>query len=110
MTDDLLLAPHLQMFFLQHLHSNKRASGQTIAAYRDTFRLLLQYVQQTRNIEPSKLQLSDLDASTLLSFLDHLEKEETIAPDHETRGKLLFAHSSALWLSGNPTASRWSHG
>ena len=73
MTDTLLLAPHLQIFFIQYLQSNKRASGQTIAAYRDTFRLLLQFIQQTQSIEPSKLRLPDLDANTLLSFLDHLE-------------------------------------
>jgi integrase/recombinase XerD len=75
MTDALLLAPHLQIFFIQHLQSNKRASGQTIAAYRDTFRLLLQFMQQTHGTEPSKLRLPDLDANTLLSFLDHLERK-----------------------------------
>jgi hypothetical protein len=35
-----LVGPHLQAFFAEHLLTHKRASPQTIASYRDTFRLL----------------------------------------------------------------------
>ena len=49
----LLVGPLLQSFFSEHLCSHKDASIQTIASYRDTFRLLLSYVQQTAGIEPS---------------------------------------------------------
>ena len=36
-----LLAPALQAFFTDRLITQRNASPQTIAAYRDTFRLLL---------------------------------------------------------------------
>jgi len=37
------LAPLLQAFFTDRLMTQRRASPHTIAAYRDTFRLLLDY-------------------------------------------------------------------
>jgi integrase/recombinase XerD len=76
MTDSaLLLGPLLQCFFAEHLVHHKRASPQTVACYRDTFRLLLEFLQKQRHIEPSALRVTDLDAPTVLSFLDYLEQE-----------------------------------
>lgn len=37
------LAPLLERFFMQRLITQRRASPNTIASYRDTFRLLLQF-------------------------------------------------------------------
>jgi site-specific recombinase XerD len=68
-----LIAPHVQAFFTVHLCHQKRVSPQTIASCRDTFRLLLTFVQETRGIAPSALCVPDLDAPTILAFLDHLE-------------------------------------
>ncbi len=73
MITDFSLAPHLQAFFSEHLVKHKQVSGKTMTSYRDAFRLLLQFIQETKGIEPHNLQLSDMDASTILSFLDHLE-------------------------------------
>jgi len=39
------LAPALQAFFTERLITQRNASPQTIAAYRDTFRLLLRFAQ-----------------------------------------------------------------
>jgi len=71
------LGPLLQTFFAQHLVSHKNASPQTIAAYRDCFRLLLGFLHRTRGVEPARLVLTDLGPETLLSFLDHLERERS---------------------------------
>lgn len=73
--DTTFIAPHLQTFFAEHLCHHKRASPQTILSCRDTFRLLLTYIRDTRRTEPSALRLGDLDASVVLSFLDHLESQ-----------------------------------
>ena len=56
-----LIGPLLQAFFTEHLLAHKRASPQTMAAYRDTFRLLLQFVHDSQGIEPLALRVSDLD-------------------------------------------------
>jgi integrase/recombinase XerD len=71
----LLVGPLLQSFFSEHLCSHKNASIQTIASYRDTFRLLLNYVQQTAGIEPSALRITDLEVTVILAFLAHLEEQ-----------------------------------
>jgi integrase/recombinase XerD len=69
-----LVGPLLQIFFTDHLTGQRRLSPQTVASYRDTFRLLLQFVHRTTGIEPASLPLSTLDADRVLSFLEGLEK------------------------------------
>lgn len=63
----------MQAFFAEHLAAHKRASPETICSYRDTFRLLLNFVQEEQRIMPSDVAVSDLDSPVILSFLDHLE-------------------------------------
>ena len=69
------LAPHVQACFADHLCRHKRASPQTMASGRDAFRLLLTFVKETTGIEPSALCVTDLDAPTILAFLDYLEHQ-----------------------------------
>lgn len=64
----------LESFFTQRLMSQRQASSHTIASYRDTFRLLLQFAQKRVHKQPSCLTLDDLDATLIGAFLDHLEK------------------------------------
>ena len=40
------LAPTLQLFFTERLARQRRASPQTVISYRNTFRLLLRFLQQ----------------------------------------------------------------
>jgi integrase/recombinase XerD len=69
------LAPTLQAFFTSRLINQKNASPNTIAAYRDTLRLLLGFACQRTGRAPSKLAIEDLDAPMIAAFLDHLERE-----------------------------------
>jgi integrase len=64
----------LQRFFVEHLAQHRAVSPRTIAAYRDTFRLLLDFVEGHIGKSPTTITLVDLDAKLILSFLDHLEK------------------------------------
>src|SRR5271166_1584380 len=68
------LAPTLQAFFTDRLIRERDASPHTVAAYRDTMRLLLAFAQQRTGKPPSLLDLSDLDAGIIAAFLDHLEQ------------------------------------
>jgi integrase/recombinase XerD len=67
------LAPTLQTFFTERLTRQRHASGHTIAAYRDTMRLLLNFAHHRLGKPPSALDLPDLDAPLIAAFLDHLE-------------------------------------
>jgi integrase/recombinase XerD len=69
------LAPTLQGFFTERMLTQLRASPNTVASYRDTFRLLLAFTQRRTGKTPSKLQLEDLDAVLIGAFLEHLEVE-----------------------------------
>ena len=51
------LAPTMQAFFTDRLARQRRASQHTIAAYRDTFRLLLAFAQQRTGKAPSALHI-----------------------------------------------------
>jgi integrase/recombinase XerD len=69
------LAPTLEAYFTDRLLCQQRLSPNTVGSYRDTFRLLLTFVQQRNGIAPSKLAITDLDAPTIGGFLQHLEIE-----------------------------------
>jgi integrase/recombinase XerD len=69
------LAPLLQAYFTERLARQRDASPHTIAAYRDSFRLLLAFLHDQTGKPPSKLALEDLDAATISAFLTHLERE-----------------------------------
>lgn len=69
------LAPTLQTFFTERLINQRDASPHTIASYRDTFRLLLQYAHDRTGKSPCELDIADLDAEFIGEFLHHLETE-----------------------------------
>ena len=66
------LAPALQAFFTDRLIAQRQVSSHTIAAYRDTFRLLLAFAQARTGTAPCDLHLDDLDADLIGAFLEHL--------------------------------------
>ena len=64
----------LERFFTQRLMAQRQVSPHTIASYRDTFRLLLEFAQKRLQKAPSKMALADLDPPLIGVFLDELEK------------------------------------
>jgi integrase/recombinase XerD len=69
------LAPTLEVFFTERLIRQRQASPNTVAAYRDTMRLLLSFAAERLGKQPSQLEVDDLDAPLIGAFLDHLERE-----------------------------------
>ena len=67
------LAPTLEAFLVDRLMIQRGASPNTLASYRDTFRLLLRYAAERTAKRPSDLDFSDLDAQFIGAFLEHLE-------------------------------------
>jgi integrase/recombinase XerD len=65
----------LHDFFLRHLMVEKGVSPRTVEAYRDAFRLMLDYARRRLRKEAVEIELADLCPELLLGFLDSLERE-----------------------------------
>ena len=74
------LAPALQAYFTERLITQRNSSPETIAAYRDTFRLLFRFAQEQTGKQPFELDIDDLDAPLIGAFLNHLEKDRGNGP------------------------------
>jgi integrase/recombinase XerD len=72
-------APLLERYFSSRLITQKRASPHTIASYRDTFRLFLQFTHEKTTIAPAALTFSDIDAGLIEAFLTHLERDRGVS-------------------------------
>jgi len=92
------LAPTLQAFFTTRLTSQYGASPHTVAAYRDTWRLLLGYAAQMTRTPPARLDLSQLDADLINGFLTslHTQRHNSIATRN---ARLAAVHSFLTYAS-----------
>ena len=86
------LAPTMEAFFTERLIGQRQASGHTVAAYRDAFRLLLRFAHQRSGKAPAALAFDDLDAPLIGAFLDHLEHERGNSPQSRN-ARLAAIHS-----------------
>lgn len=89
-----LLGPALQRYFCQYLIGQRNLSPQTIKSYRDTFKLLLRFLEQHRRTKTSSLCVGDLDAPRILAFLADLERSRGNSP--RTRNARLAAIRSFI--------------
>ena len=69
------IGPTLQAFFTDRLIRERDASPLTVAAYRDTWRLLLGFATKRTGKVPSSLDFNDIDVPLVNGFLEHLERE-----------------------------------
>ena len=72
-------APLLERFFTQRLITQRQVSPHTIASYRDTFRLFLQFTHKKLMKSPSDLVFSDIDVTLVEAYLDDLENSRGIS-------------------------------
>lgn len=69
------IAATLEAFFIDRLAKQRQVSAHTIAAYRDTMRLLLGFMTSRTGKRPSRLDWDDLDVEAVSAFLDHLQTD-----------------------------------
>jgi site-specific recombinase XerD len=65
----------VQEFFTDYMVRQRALSPCTVASYRDTFVLLLRFAETQLGKAASSVQLADINAKFLVSFLDYLEGE-----------------------------------
>lgn len=88
----------LQRFFLDWLMQQKSVSPRTIASYRDTFKLLLGYMQSRLRRSAATMTLKDLDVKLVLGFLEHLEVERGNKV-RSRNARLAAIHSFARYIA-----------
>jgi len=87
----------LQRFFTERLINQRNVSSHTIACYRDTFRLLLEFIHRQRHRVPSQLTWEDFDAP-LIHMLRHTTAMALLQGGVDTS-------SIALWLGHESPAT-----
>jgi site-specific recombinase XerD len=88
------LATSLQTYFTTFAHTQRDLSGNTIASYRDTWRMLLKYLAATLGVPADALDFDAITATNVTGFLDHLEHER--GNSAKTRNARLTAIRSVL--------------
>ncbi|WP_063047119.1 tyrosine-type recombinase/integrase [Nocardia pseudovaccinii] len=93
----------LHRFLTAHLAGLRGCSPNTIASYRDTFKLLIAWFRDNRSVPPDRLTLDYFDADAVTGFLDWLETERHNSIS--TRNQRLAAVSSFFrWLQSQDPA------
>jgi integrase/recombinase XerD len=96
-------AVFLRRFLTAHLAGLRGYSPNTIASYRDTFKLLVAYFRDDRSIPPEKLTLDCVNASAITGFLNWLEAGR--GNSVSTRNQRLAAISSFYrWMQSQDPA------
>jgi site-specific recombinase XerD len=67
------IAPHIAAFLRERLPVERQASEHTCNSYAYAFQLLFEFASEKLKVTPSALQLEQIDAPLVLSFLEHLE-------------------------------------
>lgn len=108
-----LLAPTLEKYFTHHLMHALGASTHTIAAYRDTWRLLLDYTHRQGGASPAKVELTAFDSAHIGGFIRHLEHDRgnsvstrnaRLAAIHSFFGYAAYQHPEHAGLIGRVLA------
>jgi integrase/recombinase XerD len=71
----ITLASHLSTFLREYLPRDRAASTHTCETYAYSLMLLLRFAAEHLGVTPSKIDLAQVDATLVLGFLTHIEKE-----------------------------------
>jgi site-specific recombinase XerD len=75
----------------------RNASPNTIRSYRDTFVLLLRYLRDGRDHPIEKVTLANIDAPTVVAFLEHLQAKRESSP-RTCNQRLAAIHAFARYV------------
>ena len=90
-------ATYISDFISRYLPNEKGASANTIASYRDTFVLLLNFTEKEKHVKIEKLTLEKITKETIIGFLDWIQRERKSS--NATRNSRLAAiHSFYRYL------------
>ena len=75
MSDHHLMGPYVRRFLLEDLVADRNLSPNTQKSYRDTIRLLLDFVAKRDSVDATRVTVEHVDAALVRRFLGYLEQE-----------------------------------
>jgi site-specific recombinase XerD len=69
------IAPHIEAFLRDYLPKQRGASQHTCDSYAYGFKQLFNFASHRLKLQPSALELEQIDAPLITAFLEHLETE-----------------------------------
>ena len=101
-------AKYLTEFLSVYLPKQKNVSKNTTHSYRDTFKLLINYCREIKNIAADQIILDDLSKELLIDFLEWLETNRKCSI--ATRNQRLAAiHSFFRYVQGEEPAGIFNY-
>jgi integrase/recombinase XerD len=98
MKEHELLGPWIRRFLLEYLVEERNMSPNTQHSYRDALRLLLPFISTRVGKELDLLEVCDISADVVRSFLKHVEEQRKVTI--QTRNQRLAAiHSLARFIA-----------
>lgn len=91
------LATSLQTYFTTFARAQRDLSSNTIASYRDTWRMLLKHLTATLDVPADGIDFDALTVANVTGFLDHLEHVR--GNNAKTRNTRLTAIRAVLSLA-----------
>ncbi len=92
-------ATHLTAFLTTYMAGQRNASPNTIRSYRDTFVLLLRFLRDAHHHPVEKVKLANIDAPTVVEFLEHLQTERGSSP-RTCNQRLAAIHAFSRYVQG----------
>lgn len=89
-----ILLKEIQLFLTRHCQQERQLSRLTVLSYRDTMKLLLNYLHGQKKLPLNKIGLSNLTYDLISEFLAYLEKKRNVSVS--TRNQRLCAINSFL--------------
>ncbi len=83
---------YISNFISKYLPNERGSSRNTISAYRDTFVLLIGFIEKEKKVKIEKITLETITKKTILDFLDWLQVERK-SSDSTRNARLAAIHS-----------------
>lgn len=88
---------YISDFIVRYLPDERGASINTITAYRNTFVLLLDFIEKEKFLKVEKLTLGKIKKQTIIEFLDWIQKQRKCS-DSTRNARLAAIHSFYKYL------------
>jgi len=95
-------AKYLTEFLSVYLPSQKNVSKNTIYSYRDTFKLLINFCKERKNVSSEQITLGTLSSELITDFLEWIEvTRKCIVSPLETKDLRLYIHFLDIYKQKN---------